>query len=206
MRQIASIAGCTEHIAVRLLEELAEAGVFSRSPEGVIYSRRMVRDAAASDAGRAAITKRWERPAEPNRPPNRTPDSLYSEAVAEIPATLAPRPASQPQSARQLLWRDGLPVLQHLTGLPEKSARRFLGDLLRTAEDDAAGLLHRLLQAQTLHPVADARAYLMAAAKALGRAGSADRPGASNWALDELRAGREGQEDAVIVPMRGGGR
>lgn len=46
MRQIASIAGVPEKEAARLVAELEDAGVFSRSDEGAIYSRRMVRDMA----------------------------------------------------------------------------------------------------------------------------------------------------------------
>lgn len=51
-RQIGIITGVSEKEAVRLLEELESVGVFSRNSDGVIYSRRMVRDKAASDAGR----------------------------------------------------------------------------------------------------------------------------------------------------------
>lgn len=42
--QIARHTGLTEREAVKLLAELAEAGVSSTTDEGVIYSRRMVRD------------------------------------------------------------------------------------------------------------------------------------------------------------------
>jgi hypothetical protein len=53
-RQIGTITGVSEKDAVRLLEELESVGVFSRNADGVIYSRRMVRDKAASDAGRVS--------------------------------------------------------------------------------------------------------------------------------------------------------
>jgi hypothetical protein len=51
-RQIAAIAGATERDAAKLLHELEEAGVFSRTEAGVIYSRRMVRDNATREAAR----------------------------------------------------------------------------------------------------------------------------------------------------------
>jgi hypothetical protein len=49
-RQIAAICGSTEKEITRLLQELEDAGVFSRTSEGVIHSRRMVRDKIISDA------------------------------------------------------------------------------------------------------------------------------------------------------------
>jgi hypothetical protein len=68
LRQIASSANVTEKEALKLLAELNEAGVFSRTPEGTIYCRRMVRDAAASEAGREHAGKRWN-----SRHPNGSP-------------------------------------------------------------------------------------------------------------------------------------
>lgn len=44
-RQIAALLGCTEREVTKALAELEEAAVFSRTDDGVIYSRRMVRDA-----------------------------------------------------------------------------------------------------------------------------------------------------------------
>jgi hypothetical protein len=51
-RQLAAITGATEQEVTRYTHELEENGVFSRSPEGTIMCRRMVRDAAATDEGR----------------------------------------------------------------------------------------------------------------------------------------------------------
>lgn len=45
-----------------LLNELEMRGVFSRNSDGVIVSRRMVRDAERSEIGREAIAKRWGKP------------------------------------------------------------------------------------------------------------------------------------------------
>ena len=52
-RHLSSLAGGSEKEVAKLVSELEEAGVFSRTTEGVIYSRRMVRDKAASEEGRA---------------------------------------------------------------------------------------------------------------------------------------------------------
>ena len=48
-RRIGIIVGCSERDATKYLKELEEAGVFSRTIDGVIYSRRMVRDKASSE-------------------------------------------------------------------------------------------------------------------------------------------------------------
>lgn len=74
-KQIAALVGAaSEREVVRLLAELETAGVFSRTPEGIIFNRRMVRDAAASEAGREHVNKRWGgngQDTHPNSPPIR---------------------------------------------------------------------------------------------------------------------------------------
>ena len=50
--RMASYVRCTVRQAEKALGELETAGVFSRTPDGTIYSRRMVRDAEAADAAR----------------------------------------------------------------------------------------------------------------------------------------------------------
>jgi len=90
-RQLAAIAGCTEREAKKLEAELEEAGVFSRLPDGTIYSRRMVKDAAASEAGREHIDKRWNG-AKPPDPPNRVPIREPSSQPTSKPTSQAYRP------------------------------------------------------------------------------------------------------------------
>ena len=58
-KRLAGMVGATEREVDRLLAELRDAGVFSTTPEGIIYSRRMVRDARASQHGGEEIEKRW---------------------------------------------------------------------------------------------------------------------------------------------------
>lgn len=53
MRQLAAVLGCSEREATKLVSELEENGVFSRSDDGTIFSRRMVRDKAISDEAAA---------------------------------------------------------------------------------------------------------------------------------------------------------
>lgn len=72
LRQMAANANCTEKEATKALAELDDAGVFSRTDEGTIFCRRMVRDAAASEVGREHAEKRWGAN-RPNGPPNGGP-------------------------------------------------------------------------------------------------------------------------------------
>lgn len=53
VRQMAAMFGVPEREVSRLLAELEAAGVFSRSDDGTIYSRRMVRDQAVRVKARA---------------------------------------------------------------------------------------------------------------------------------------------------------
>lgn len=69
-KQIAAILGDTAKDASKWIGELEEAGVFSRTEDGTIYSRRMVRDAERSEEGKKWIGKRWATD-DPNRGPNR---------------------------------------------------------------------------------------------------------------------------------------
>ena len=77
IQQLASIIGVSTKEVAKLLVELEDAGVFSRADDGTIYSRRMVKDAAASEEGREHIAKRWngKNTDPPNRGANRVPDS-----------------------------------------------------------------------------------------------------------------------------------
>ncbi|MBS1060750.1 hypothetical protein [Gluconobacter sp. Dm-44] len=53
MRQLSAVLGCSEREATKLVAELEENGVFSRTDAGTIFSRRMVRDKAISDEAAA---------------------------------------------------------------------------------------------------------------------------------------------------------
>lgn len=53
MKELSVFAGTTVEIVERLVKELDQAGVFSRTPEGTIFSRRMVRDEENAARSRA---------------------------------------------------------------------------------------------------------------------------------------------------------
>ena len=58
--ELATIAeNMPEREGKKLEAELEQAGVFSRLPDGTIYSRRMVKDGEAAEAGREHVAKRW---------------------------------------------------------------------------------------------------------------------------------------------------
>lgn len=108
-KRLASMVGATEREVERLLSELREAGVFSVNAEGIIYSRRMVRDAKASEDGRDAVAKRWTKKgpgdepkghggSPPITPPNRGPCSLEAEAEAEDTSLRSVSPARVPRA------------------------------------------------------------------------------------------------------------
>lgn len=48
-KQLSTVFGTTEKAAEAYIQELEDAGVFSRAEDGTIYNRRMVRDKAASE-------------------------------------------------------------------------------------------------------------------------------------------------------------
>jgi hypothetical protein len=58
-RQLAAVLGDSEKEVRRLLAELEAAGVFSRSEDGVIFCRRMKRDAEKSVVGQQSAQRRW---------------------------------------------------------------------------------------------------------------------------------------------------
>jgi hypothetical protein len=63
---------------------------------------------------------------------------------------------------RDVLWRDGLPIVRKITGMPEKAARTLLGRLLKSTHDDCARVYRALREAENLG-AADPVAWLNAA-------------------------------------------
>lgn len=115
-RQLAGLLGGTERQVTALLAELEEAGVFSRTEDGVIYSRRMVRDRERSEEGRKQVAKRWgggDPTGDPTAPPNRSP--------TETPITQKPEARGQKLESRQedLLAPQASPKTQRATRIPE---------------------------------------------------------------------------------------
>lgn len=93
-RQLAILAGCMVDEVDAHLGELEASGVFSRTSEGVIFSRKMVRDTRKSDEQRARVNARWSNPAsietiDKNRSGNTEVDT---ETVPHIPEARSQKP------------------------------------------------------------------------------------------------------------------
>lgn len=121
-RQLAAITGATEKEVTAYSHELEEAGVFSRTDNGTIYSRRMVRDTAMSEQGREHIKKRWTKP-EPNSPPNRGngehPNSPPNSEASSHPITKSQNLESEVEQEEGEKYSDFTP----LSGGTESRAR-----------------------------------------------------------------------------------
>lgn len=59
---LARMTGVTVDEATELLSELRQAGVFSMTGKGVIFSRRMVHDFEKAKKGKKSAEKRWKQP------------------------------------------------------------------------------------------------------------------------------------------------
>lgn len=150
-RQLALMVGVPERQLTRLMAELGKASVFSTTPEGCIFSRRLVRDRLVSDQGAA-----WGRTGgnprlqtqpdpTPTPPPHTgpaglTPPHKHQEAEAETEAEITLTPFTPTQDARTQLFKQGLVFLQTATGRPERSSRALLGKWLKMLHDDAQTL------------------------------------------------------------------
>jgi len=126
----------------RLLAELEQAGVFSRTPDGTIYCRRMVRDHAKAQEGRDWANKRWangENSGDPNKDPNggatETPITQKPEARSQMPESFSLRSNDgDPPDLAALAVADwnavaeqtGLPSVQRLTAQRKAKLRARL--------------------------------------------------------------------------------
>lgn len=99
-----------------------------------------------------------------SRPRERARLQPQPEKDSEPSGSDAADTASAPASARDLVWREGVPILAALTGKSSSQCRTVLGRLLRDLRDDCPRVLLVLQQCQQAHPV-DPLAWLSAAAK-----------------------------------------
>lgn len=73
--QLAVLVGADIKTVNKALSELEVNGVFSKTEAGIIYSRRMVKDAERAAVGREHISKRWGNPGGDDGAPSSKPDS-----------------------------------------------------------------------------------------------------------------------------------
>jgi hypothetical protein len=69
-----------------------------------------------------------------------------------------------PKDAKDALWRQGVPIVERLTGKPERAARSLLGKLLGKLGDDAAATMQLLVDAEEFGP-AEPTEWLIGAAQ-----------------------------------------
>jgi hypothetical protein len=108
-RQLGVLTGATPKEQKQFEAELEDNGVFSRTDDGTIYSRRMVKDAADAQLGRESAEKRWGPKSTPppkgngalypNAPPNGVPNGKPSSKPTGDPNS-DPNAKSQTQSQR----------------------------------------------------------------------------------------------------------
>lgn len=177
--QLAVLAGTDAHEISSLLSELEGHHVFSRTKEGVIYSRRMIRDEKRASLARKN-GRRGGNPAlfgngaeHPDKAALNGGDKLEKpEAINQNPSLregaseCAPRlPELNLESEKEIknrLWREGVRFLVEMGGMSEKPARSFIGKCLRLCGDDYLALL-QMIDAARLKGTRDPQSYIMAA-------------------------------------------
>ena len=105
---LAKLTGAHVDEIVALLAELRTTGVLSETAEGLIFSRRMVRDAEQSEAGREAADRRWKQERErkgnlnghPISPPNRVPNTQDTESESDSSASQDAPPSKAARNDR----------------------------------------------------------------------------------------------------------
>lgn len=176
--QLSRLIGETPKTTQALLDELESAGVFARTADGCIYSKRMVKDeqvrnarAKGGEAGGehghkgALHGKKGGRPrkeeggletplktplGEENKPPP-------SSSTSVITGTNVPDAVASPE---QIIFGIGLQILTR-TGISEKSARFFLGKHIKANKTKLAEVIGYL----AANPKIEPRAYIEAAMK-----------------------------------------
>ncbi|MGF6212360.1 hypothetical protein [Comamonas sp. 4034] len=158
--QLARIVGETPALVTKLLREIEEAGVLSRSEDGIIFSRRMVRDEELRNiraangvkgaehgkkgashgvkGGRPAKTSigeitPLETPQDVQKEPS--PSSSSSSSINSVAEATGGKPPKITDPA-EIIFGYGLSMLVN-AGTAEKQARSFLGGLRKAHGDDA---------------------------------------------------------------------
>lgn len=190
--QVGRHTGLTERECVKLIAELEDAGVFSRTDDGAIYSRRMVADedlrqrrAKGGEGGSEYGIKGAEHGKKGGRPPkargvskpplNPPPSSSssFSEAIASDGAG-APSPVDNPPSGnteqppdaatKAEVWHAAIAVLQAGGCASEQLCRSFLGKLVT---DWTFATVREAVAIAAVAQPADAREYLLGTCRRL---------------------------------------
>jgi hypothetical protein len=163
-----------------LLEELEKKGVFSKDDDGVIFNRRMAREAdlsgIRSKAGKKGGNPNWlkgkKTPPEDvnldnqndNQNSGKNPPYILDTRSKKLEEKKKERtypsdtpgadaPGQAAPDIRKEFWDEGVPILKAITGKTENACRTFLGTALKAAKDDCAMALDVLRQAKANRPV-----------------------------------------------------
>lgn len=181
-RQIAAVLGDSEKDVRGWLAELEEAGVFSRNEDGVIYSRRMLRDKAKEEENRRngksggnprlGAKDKQDDKADHNQPDKRgvkggdkahipearsqIPDTEAKASGADAPRQAPPLPGfeaePQPVDLKTELFGRCLQWLAKRSGRPPDTLRSLIGRWIKAAGEGA--VLEAFARAEIENPVA----------------------------------------------------
>jgi hypothetical protein len=220
-KQLAGLFGGSPVEVGKLLAELDEAGVFSRSEDRTIYSRRMVADNLKlerdRDNGKGGGNPRLRQRDNvgvnpPGNPPvedgdkAHIPDTRKKDTSSlrslgdELPA------APEPIDPTKALWAAAKPALSRLLAKPEAAIGSVIGKLRAAYGNDDDRLLEQIRAAEAERP-ADPVSWLMARRTGLRTAAAAPKnpcPDDPPEAWSALAEGWEVDRSGVRRPLAGG--
>lgn len=191
IKELASSLGDPERDAAKWLTELERHGVFSRTPAGVIYSRRMVRDHAKAErdkangkiGGNPFLKAKGNLGVNPDHKTQKS-DIRYQNQKPEATPQAASA-AGGPLDLKKELWARGVAYLK-TQGQSEQSARQILGRW-RKSYDDLA-IINAMAAAEAA-TAPDPIPYITAVLARKGNQNGARQPGRS---ADNSRAFTDG--------------
>ncbi len=119
---LAALVGAPTHEVSALLGDLEQAGVFTKSSDGAIYSRRMVRDHKRSNVNRKNGKKRWKE--DNSQPPDIVEENKVRKAncnARKIRGNITPNGVNIPALETGELWPDDR--------IPESLGRRLVDEI-----------------------------------------------------------------------------
>lgn len=180
-QQLARMVGESVAAVNKLMAELEGAGVFSRTDEGVIYSRRMVKDEhirnVRAESGRLGGNpdllkqKVKQKPKQTGKQSTTPSSSSSSSEFSEPNGSDAAGVEKTKLSSEEIIFTYGLSLLTN-AGSTEKQARSFLAGLMKAHGPDAVvDKLRDCIRAKPIEPLT----WLAAALPPEGSAKAASR-------------------------------
>lgn len=159
--QAARMTGCSTELVSSLLQELEDSGVFSRTKNGTVYSRRMVADekkrAACSEAGKKGgnPTLKGGLKGDPKGPPKPNPTPSYSSSdsgSSASSAAVSKTPSPSPEAEQASPPSSGAPPVTAADAAAGSSARALCSMLLQAGipgmKTTTAGVIGKLARSE----------------------------------------------------------